>query len=123
MKPIIGVTFSSRSISGTNYIRAIERFGGIPRKLYPGISEGEYTDINGLLLSGGPDIDPVYYGETGHETTDINADRDALELPLFKRAIEKDLPVFGICRGIQVMNVAIGRQPVPRYSFTVYRFV
>lgn len=107
MKPIIGVTFSSSSISGTNYIRAIEKFGGIPRRLYPGISEDADTDINGLLLTGGPDIDPVYYGEKGHETTDINADRDALELPLFKRAIEKELPVFGICRGIQVMSVAM----------------
>ena len=110
MKPIIGITFSSSRIIGTtqNYIRAIEKFGGIPRRLYPGISEDEYTDINGLLLSGGPDIDPVYYGEEEHETADINADRDALELPLFEWAIEKDLPVFGICRGIQVMNVAIG---------------
>jgi len=110
MKPIIGITFSSSRIIGTtkNYICAIEKFGGIPRRLYPGISEDEYTDINGLLLSGGPDIDPVYYGEEEHETADINADRDALELPLFKWAIEKDLPVFGICRGIQVMNVAIG---------------
>ena len=107
MKPIIGVTFSSSSMSGTNYIRAIEKFGGIPRRLYPGISEGEYTDINGLLLSGGPDIDPVHYSEKVHETTDINIERDALELPLFKQAIEKDLPVFGICRGIQVMSVAM----------------
>ena len=110
MKPIIGITFSSSRIIGTtkNYIRAVEKFGGIPRTLYPGISEDEYSDINGLLLSGGPDIDPVYYGEEEHETADINADRDALELPLFKWAMEEELPVFGICRGIQVMNVAIG---------------
>ena len=110
MKPVIGVTFSEDigDDPTNNYISAINQFGGIPRTLYPGISEDEYTDINGLLLSGGPDIDPVYYGEEEHETADIKADRDRLELPLFKWAIEKDLPVFGICRGIQVMNVAIG---------------
>ena len=110
MKPIIGITFSSSSIRGTskNYIRAIEKFKGIPRPLYPGISADDYTNINGLLLTGGPDIDPVYYDEEEHETTEINADRDELELPLFKWAMEEDLPVFGICRGIQIMNVSIG---------------
>ena len=108
MKPIIGITFSSSSISGKYYIRAIKEFGGIPRKLYSGISEDAYTDIDGLLLTGGPDIDPVHYDEERHETTDINAARDKLELSLYKWAIEKDLPVFGICRGIQIMNVAIG---------------
>ena len=110
MKPIIGITFSSNSISGTskNYIRAIEEFGGIPRILYPGISEDDYTDINGLLLTGGPDIDPVRYDEKGHETTDINTKRDELEFPVFNWALKEDLPIFGICRGIQIMNVATG---------------
>ena len=109
MVPIIGITFSSAFISGTaeNYIHAIKEFGGEPRILYPGVSDAEFAAINGLLLTGGPDIDPVYYGEKVHEMTDINADRDELELRVFEWAMEKELPVFGICRGIQVMSVAI----------------
>ena len=110
MAPTIGTTFTYniRNAPSNNYIRAIKEFGGIPRTLYPGISEDAYADIDGLLLTGGPDIDPSYYGEEVHETTEIEPDRDELELLLFKRSMEKDLPVFGICRGIQVMNVAIG---------------
>ena len=109
MRPIIGITFTRQGIrSNENYIRAIEEHGGVHRQLYPNVSEEAYADLNGLLLTGGPDIDPSYYGEEVHETADIDPDRDKLELPLFKRAMEEDLPVFGICRGIQIMNVAIG---------------
>ena len=110
MKPIIGITFSSKTIKGTskNYIHAIEEFGGIPHSLYPGISEDAFTDIDGLLLTGGLDIDPIHYGEEPHETTDIDPNnRYELELRLFKWAMEEDLPVFGICLGIQVMSVAM----------------
>ena len=110
MAPIIGITFSSNIVSGTakNYIHAIEEFGGTVRKLYPGVPDSKFADIDGLLLTGGLDIDPIHYGEEVHETTDINPDRDKLELPLCKWAMEENLPVFGICRGIQIMNVAIG---------------
>ena len=110
MKPTIGITFPSNIVSGTykNYIRAIEKFGGEPRCLYPGVPSDAFKGLKGLLLTGGPDIDPNYYGEEAHETTDINPNRDKLELPLCKQAIEGNLPVFGICRGIQIMNVAIG---------------
>ena len=110
MAPTIGITFSNniRNKSTNNYIRAIEQFKGAPRILYPGVPKSQFANLDGLLLTGGPDIDPSYYGEEAHETTDINIDRDKLELPLFERAIKDDLPVFGICRGIQIMNVAIG---------------
>ena len=110
MAPIIGITFTydiSDSVPN-NYMRAIKEFGGIPRKLYPDVSQDAYADINGLLLTGGPDIDPRYYGEEAHETTEIEFARDDLELLLFKMCMKKDLPVLGICRGIQVMNVAKG---------------
>ncbi|RKU34927.1 gamma-glutamyl-gamma-aminobutyrate hydrolase [Candidatus Poribacteria bacterium] len=110
MAPIIGITLGSKAVTGTykNYIRAIEEFGGIPRILYPDVQDAEFADINGLLLTGGPDIDPGHYNETEHETSDVDRDRDKLELRVFESAIEKDIPVFGICRGIQVMNVVIG---------------
>ena len=110
MAPIIGITFSENieNDPDNNYIRAIEEHGGIPLTLYPGISEDAYANIDGLLLTGGPDIDPSYFGEEAHETTEIKYARDALELFVFKRIIKKNRPVFGICRGIQVMNVAMG---------------
>ncbi|MDE0324897.1 MAG: gamma-glutamyl-gamma-aminobutyrate hydrolase family protein [Candidatus Poribacteria bacterium] len=109
MKPIIGITFGYNENDPTNnYIRAIEKHGGIARPLYPGAPPEAFKGLKGLLLTGGRDIDPIHYGEEEHETTDIDFDRDELELPLCKQAIEGNLPVFGICRGIQIMNVAIG---------------
>ncbi len=86
MAPTIGITFSSniRNNPSNNYIKAIKDFGGIPITLYPGVSKDAYADLNGLLLTGGPDIDPRYYGEETHETTDIHPYRDRLELPLFE---------------------------------------
>ena len=111
MKPLIGITFLSSRISGTsqNYIRAIEEFGGTPLPLYPGISKNAFADIDGLLLTGGGDIHPDNFGEPYHSSLKyVSEDRDALEIPLCQKAIEDDLPVFGICRGIQVMSVAMG---------------
>lgn len=110
MKPIIGITFSSDvgDDPSNNYIHAINQFGGIPRTLYPGISKDAYTGIDGLLLTGGGDIHPKYLGEEWHPSLKyVNEGRDELELPLCRQAIEDDLPVFGICRGVQVMSVAM----------------
>lgn len=110
MAPIIGITFGSKIISGTseNYIHAIKEFGGEPRILYPGVPTSEFADINGLLLTGGGDIHPQYFDQEWHPSLKyVSEDRDELELPLCREAIEADLPVFGICRGIQVMSVAM----------------
>ena len=110
MKPTIGITFSSKIISGTseNYIHAIEEFGGIPRILYPGVSDSEFADIDGLLLTGGGDIHPDNFDQEWHPSLIyVNEARDELEIPLCREKIEADLPVFGICRGIQVMSVAM----------------
>ncbi len=111
MKPIIAVTFSEDigEDPTNNYINAINQFGGIPRTLYPGISEDAFDGIDGLLLTGGGDIHPDNFGEPYHPTLKyVREDRDKLEIPLCQKAIEDDLPVFGICRGIQVMSVAMG---------------
>jgi len=63
----------------------------------------------GLLLLGGTDVDPALYGEERHPTTEIAAaPRDAYEIALVKAAIARDLPIFAICRGIQLLNVALG---------------
>ena len=111
MAPVIGITFLSNinNDSSNNYIKAISEFGGIPRTLYPGISKDAYTGIDGLLLTGGGDIHPDNFGEPYHPSLKfVDENRDALEIPLCQKAIEDDIPVFGICRGIQVMSVAMG---------------
>ncbi len=121
MQPLIGITTAS-SIdpnSGLLYsrayqpiIRAVERAGGLPLLIPTGLSESTlralYDRLDGVLLPGGPDIDPAYYGEEAHPTVRIDAARDALEVPLVRWAAQDDLPLFGICRGHQVINVALG---------------
>jgi putative glutamine amidotransferase len=111
MKPIIGITFSDNIVNDpdNNYIRAIKEHGGIPHILYPRVPVSECDSINGLLLAGGGDIHPKHFGQEWHPSLKyVNEDRDELELPLCQEAIEKDLPVFGICLGIQIMSVAMG---------------
>jgi putative glutamine amidotransferase len=111
MKPIIGITFSDNieNDPDNNYIRAIKEHGGIPHILYPRVSVSECDSINGLLLTGGGDIHPQYFDQEWHPSLKyVSEDRDELELPLCQEAIERDLPVFGICRGIQIMGVAMG---------------
>ena len=110
MAPTIGITFTSPNIrSNADYIHAIKKFGGIPYPLYPGVLQDNSANIRGLLLTGGPDIDPRHYNEKKHRKTQTPCrSRDELECSLFKWSMEENLPVFGICRGIQIMSVAMG---------------
>jgi len=65
--------------------------------------------LDALILTGGEDVDPVHYGQPLHPATrGIDPDRDRFELDLTRIAIERGLPLLGICRGIQVLNVALG---------------
>jgi putative glutamine amidotransferase len=65
--------------------------------------------IDGVLLTGGGDVDPVFYGEERHPTSyDAEPGRDEFEIDLARRAVAKDLPLLAICRGSQVLNVAAG---------------
>ena len=86
--------------------------GGIP-VLIPLVSNqaalGAYERIDGLLLPGGADVDPAHYGAAPHPAVeDIDQDRDRVELLLCRRAIAEGLPLLGVCRGLQLMNVAMG---------------
>ncbi len=96
------------------YIEQIQRAGGLALMIPPDpdyeIAPDEVLDlIDGLILAGGTDIDPSEYGAEPHPETDHSVpERDRAELALARRAIERDMPLLGICRGMQVMNVACG---------------
>jgi putative glutamine amidotransferase len=93
------------------YVQAIERAGGTPL-LVPPVEDGveEILDaLDGLLLSGGADLDPESYGAEPHpETSGTRPARDRAELTLLEGALARDLPVLAVCRGSQVLNVARG---------------
>jgi len=116
--PAIGVTlaidqqkpgsFSLRQ----DYVRSVERVGGLPMLLAPGPPEHApalLERLQGLLLSGGSDLDPVFYDQGPHpKLGPVFRERDTFELALCREAMERDLPILAICRGIQVLNVATG---------------
>jgi putative glutamine amidotransferase len=106
----------------TSYLTAVRRAGGLALMLAPDPALIEDPDealelIDGLLLAGGADIDPATYGAQPHpETHDTAPERDRFEIAMVRAAIERDLPVLGICRGMQLIDVALGgtlRQHLP----------
>jgi putative glutamine amidotransferase len=119
-QPLIGVSTSitvgeypERAYVNSAYLRAVEQAGGIPVLLPPQLSEAAretlWRRLDGLVLTGGGDIEPARFGDIPHpSTTLVSPDRDALELDLVDRALRDDVPLFGICRGLQVLNVALG---------------
>jgi putative glutamine amidotransferase len=104
--PVIGVPWPTR-----DYITALERAGAQVRVLTPETDPlpAALDGCDGVLLTGGVDVDPREYGEADrHPTVDIDAARDDYELALARLAMDRDLPLFAICRGVQVLNVAAG---------------
>lgn len=106
--PLIAVT-PCRAM--TDYLESVRRVGGDPLELH--LDSDRAADIiarvDGVLFTGGGDVDPALFGETPHETFSASeAGRDAFEIELAKRAVEASLPVLAICRGMQVVNVAFG---------------
>lgn len=105
--PIIGVTRCSKL---DDYVAAVEKTGAAARVLE--VSESPravLAEIDGLLLTGGGDVDPAFYGEARHPTIqDAEPGRDEFEIDIARRAMDADLPLFAICRGSQVLNVAAG---------------
>jgi putative glutamine amidotransferase len=96
------------------YVDAVHRGGGLAVLLPPDEMLARDPDevldlLDGLVLAGGADIDPSNYGEERHpETVGTVPERDTFEIALARRALERDIPLLGICRGMQLMNVAAG---------------
>ena len=119
-QPLIGVSTSitvgkypERAYVNTTYLRAIQQAGGIPVLLPPPLDPDSlavlWQRLDGLVLTGGDDIDPARFREAPHpRTTGVSESHDTLEIGLVHRALEDDVPLFAICRGLQVVNVALG---------------
>ncbi len=120
MRPLIGIptrTYTDGAIVrfavGSTYTRALELAGGAPIAIPLQLSEETlrdiFTHLDGLLLAGGVDVHPGEFGEAVEPFCgEIDRARDVVELQLLRRAIDQKMPILGICRGIQMLNVAAG---------------
>jgi len=102
------------NLSPRSYSRSLQEAGALALVLPPDDAVAERPDellelVDGLMLAGGADVDPAAYGARPHpQTRGSRPERDRFELALVHRAIERDIPVLGICRGMQMLNVACG---------------
>ena len=120
MKPLIGIPGdtqiegdSIRYLAYASYVRAVQRAGGAPIMIPLGLDDDTlraiFARLDGLLIQGGDDVHPNEYGEALESFCGkIDPARDAAELGLLRWAFEKNMPTLGVCRGIQMMNVAAG---------------
>src|SRR6266511_4516021 len=118
--PLVGVTTSitvgqtpERAYVNSAYLHAVQQAGGVPVLLPPQLSpaalERLVRGLDAILLTGGGDVDPASFGEAPHPTLfEVAPSRDALETQVMLYALEKRTPLLAICRGIQVLNVALG---------------
>jgi putative glutamine amidotransferase len=118
--PLIGVSTSvtvdrypERAYVNAAYLNAVQQAGGVPVPLPPQLGRSGRAELlkrlHGVLLTGGGDVDPARFGESPHATTtDVSTARDELEIELTRWAIERRVPLLAVCRGLQVLNVALG---------------
>jgi gamma-glutamyl-gamma-aminobutyrate hydrolase PuuD len=120
-KPVVGITTYltlaawgawqlEAALVPASYVRSVVRAGGAPLLVPPGASYEETLDsVDGLIFSGGSDLDPELYGAEAHPETDgWIRERDDFDLGLMQAALARDVPLLAICRGSQVLNVALG---------------
>ena len=122
MRPIVGITSYAEdarwgvweapaALIPLAYVQAVEAAGGRALIVPPSADAVEETldALDGLLFSGGADLDPAGYGAEAHpETNGVRPERDGAELALLEAALARDMPVLAVCRGSQVLNVARG---------------
>ncbi len=122
MKPVIGITPSPsddvfdhgtfrRYCLANTYVDAVIAAGGVPLIIPPSLRDLDqlYGVLEGIIFSGGSDLDPALFEEDAHEKTyGIDPERDSFELAAIRDAVARDVPMLGICRGIQSINVALG---------------
>ncbi|WP_045741465.1 gamma-glutamyl-gamma-aminobutyrate hydrolase family protein [Actinoplanes rectilineatus] len=121
MRPIIGITTYVVSASWGvwhdlpstlvphDYTEAVRLAGGRPVLLPPDDLDADVLRaLDGLVLAGGPDVDPSLYGAARGPFTETRPDRDAGEIALLRAALDRDMPVLGVCRGMQLLTVAAG---------------
>lgn len=115
-EPVIGITTYGRDERGrynlpSEYVAAVRRAGAVPVLIppLPELAARYLAMVQGIVLAGGGDLDPAHYGGDTHETLyGLDAERDALELALARAIVERRAPALAICRGMQVLNVALG---------------
>ena len=129
-RPLIGVTLGTDPSSSPPprfrlnhaYVDALLEAGAQPVLLAPrGDATPALARLDGLVLTGGADVDPELYGEEPHPLTEPERDRDDFELPLVREAVERGLPTLAICRGHQVVNVALGGTLVQHLEDPLHR--
>ena len=121
MRPIIGITSYvlpaswgvwhdlPSALVPQDYVAAVQEAGGRPVLLPPDDRDTDVLGVlDGLVLAGGPDLDPSSYGAESEPFTVTHPERDVAEFALARRALEIDLPVLGVCRGMQVLTAAAG---------------
>ncbi|MET0424991.1 MAG: gamma-glutamyl-gamma-aminobutyrate hydrolase family protein [Actinoplanes sp.] len=119
-RPLIGMTAYAQQVQygGNNlmagmlpmtYVQAVHASGGRAVLITPDDPDTDVLEsLDGIVFSGGGDVDPANWGAERHPATDVDVERDASELMLMRRALEMDLPLLGVCRGMQVMAVVGG---------------
>jgi putative glutamine amidotransferase len=100
------------ALTPLSYVRAVQAGGGVALELAPDVQnepEQILRHLDGLMLAGGRDVDPASYGAEPHPQTDEpRPERDQFEIALIRRAVQRGMPILGICRGMQMLNVALG---------------
>jgi gamma-glutamyl-gamma-aminobutyrate hydrolase PuuD len=123
MPPLIGISSWRGSapaegfdvphlLTQTSYLRAVEKAGGLAvvlPQLEPDDAGALLERVDGVVLVGGPDVDPAHYDELPDPATDVApAGRDEFDIALARGCVERNVPMLAICRGVQVLNVALG---------------